>query len=177
MTFRWRHLLLTILLLLMATAIGACSSPSSSPSRPAPLPVSDDRVQRYLAEPPVNRADVGLEPIPVKGDVYVIDDDPYVRLEFERPNLFKIVTVELIDGEYRWFAEEDEHYGPREYDNDSAGIEREAVYIAYGGVNGPGGGLYVSYSGPRKEYLTTDPDGLPLSKVTPLLEQWSNQAP
>lgn len=163
--------------LLISASLAACSSPFRS--QPTTIPVSDERVKQYLAGPSLDRARFGLESVPTTGDVSIVPEFDYVRLEFNRPNLLKTVFVESTDDGYRWFAEEDTHWGPLTYDNQSSGTEREQVYVVYSLHNSEGGpskGNYVSYSGPRKDFLTTDPDGLPLTKVAPLLQQWRNQS-
>jgi hypothetical protein len=136
------------------------------------LPVSDEQVVGYLASPPIERAKVGLQPVPTTGQVRVNKEYSLllfhvVQLDFERPDFVKTIFVESTADGYKWYEEADTHWGPLSYEG-SSGVEREAVYIGYSLKEGFG----ASYSGPREEYLTQDPDGLALSQVLPLLEEW-----
>lgn len=136
------------------------------------LSVSDEQVVEYLASPPIERAMVGLQPVPTTGEVQVKKEYGlilfhFVRLDFESPDFVKTIFVDPTADGYKWYAEEDTHWGPLSY-RESSGVEREHVYIAYSLKEG----LYVSYWGPREEYLTQDPEGLALSQVLPLLEEW-----
>jgi hypothetical protein len=103
----------------------------------------------------------------------------YVRLDFERPGLTKSVFVEPANGGYAWFAEADTHYGPLTYEI-SWGTQHETVYITYSLHNsesGPGKGRYVSYAGPRPGFPESQPDGLPLADVLPLIKEWKSAGP
>lgn len=142
------------------------------------MTVADPDAVQYFKSPPVERESVGLDPIPTSGQVLITHEHGYLRVDFERSDFLKTIFIEPTADGYRWFAEEDTHYGPLTYEESSA-PESEQVYIAYSSHNsesGPSEGLYVSYSGPRPEFQVDDYHGLELKTVAPLIAEWRGMA-
>ena len=80
------------------------------------LPVSDEQVVEYLAPPPIDRAEVGLQPVPTTGQVRVNKEYGLllfhvVQLDFERPDFVKTIFAESTADGYKWEEEADTSLG------------------------------------------------------------------
>jgi hypothetical protein len=137
--------------------------------------MSDPRLVPFIkAIGAVDRTHLGFSPISTNARVQLDEGAkmPCDALLHIYADTSRTVAFRKMPGGYRWIAETEEHYGPKNYTNIDGTLQEELVvsYQAEQLDGTPTNQIRVAYYGEDKRLAGRD--DLTLEAIKPILEEW-----